>query len=225
MNRPGSHLLSAAASTLTMSLALALALPPCDARAGEGQFDAQVFRTSGAPRDLTMIQKTEVVGHLSPVLGVHTDFALDPLVLVHNIAGHDIDAVGARLHVTGTVAVGLYDWTDLQLALPFVAWQTSDNLRPAGVEGAIATTALADLRLTGRVSLGFIEAFRRMGDKGFAMAVSGTLNLPTGSVEAFTSDGAVTGAFSVIADYRIPTGGIITANLGLWLRPDRDFAV
>lgn len=210
--------------TLVSIMALASILTSRDTRAGEGQFDAQVFRISGAPSDLTVIQKTELVSHLSPVFGIHSDFSLDPLVLLHNVTGTEIEAVGARLNFTGTVAVGLYDWTDLQLSVPFVAWQASDNLRPAGKEGEIQSTAMSDLRLTGRISLGFIDAFKRIRDKGFAMAVSGTLNLPTGSVESFTSDGVVTGAVSVIADYRLPTGAVVTANLGVWLRPEREFA-
>ena len=38
--------------------------------AEEGRFDAQVFRPLAAPRDLVMVPKSEVIGHLSPVVGV-----------------------------------------------------------------------------------------------------------------------------------------------------------
>ena len=34
-----------------------------------------------APRDLVMVPKSEVIGHLSPVAGVYWDVALDPLAL------------------------------------------------------------------------------------------------------------------------------------------------
>ena len=205
-------------------LALTLVLPADRATAEEGKFDAQVFRPSGAPRDLTVVQKTEVIGHLSPTFGIHTDFSLDPLVLIHNVTGQDIKAVGARLHLTGSVGIGLFDWTDLQLSVPFVAWQDSDNLRPIGSEGEVDTSSLGDLRFSGRVSLGFIPAFKRLSDKGFAMAVRGDLNLPSGNLDAFSSDGVVTGGAAILADYRLPTGGIISANLGVWLRPEREFA-
>lgn len=204
--------------------ALALALPNVQAHAGEGQFDAQVFRTSGAPRDLTVIQKTEIVGRFSPVFGFHTDFSLNPLVLIHNAFGDELEVVGARMNLTGTVALGLHEFFDLQLAVPFVGWQSSDNLHPIGTEGEVQSTVLADMRLSGRLSLGFINGLKRLGDKGFAMAISGTLNLPTGNVRAFASDGVLTGSVSLLADYRLPTGGIITANAGIWLRPEREFA-
>jgi OOP family OmpA-OmpF porin len=203
---------------------LAFASAP-ESRADEGKFDAQVFRPSGAPRDLMVVQKTEIIGHMSPTFAVHSDMALDPLVLVHNVSGQDIRAVGARLNVSGAVGIGLYDIADLQLVVPFVAWQDSDNQRPLGVEGEIDTYSVGDVRLSGRVSLGFISLFKRLSeDKGFAMAVRGDLNLPTGSVDAFTSDGALTGGGAVLADYRLPTGGVISANLGIWMRPEREFA-
>ena len=35
------------------------------------------------------------------------------------------------------VGVGLFDWIELTMAIPFVAWQTSDNLRSIGTEGEV----------------------------------------------------------------------------------------
>jgi OmpA-OmpF porin, OOP family len=40
------------------------------AHAEEGRFDAQVFRPSAAPRDLVMVRKSEIIGHLSPSFGL-----------------------------------------------------------------------------------------------------------------------------------------------------------
>lgn len=216
--------MSVSARCIQASLAIWLALHSPDAYSEEGKFDAQVFRPSGAPRDLSVVQKTEVIGHLSPTVGVHSDFALDPLVLINNVTGQEIDAIGARLQVTGSVGIGLYDWLDVQLSMPFVAWQDSDNLRPIGDEGPVTSRSIGDLRLSTRVSLGFIPLFKRLKDKGYAMAISGNLNLPSGNVDAFTSDGVVTGGATLLADFRLPSGGILSANLGVWLRPEREFA-
>lgn len=198
-------------------------LPAPAARAEEGRFDAQVFRPSAAPRDLVMVQKSEVIGHMSPVFGIYNDLGFDPLVLVSGDTGQTVEAVGARLQLTGLVGVGLFNWVDLKLAVPFVAWQTSDNLRNLGTEGKVRPTSMGDIRVAARAT---IPGLNRRDDvtRGFGMALEGNLNLPTGNEKAFTGDGVLTGGFTVIADYRLGFGAIIAANAGLWLRPDRQFA-
>lgn len=209
--------------SLSLSVSLAALLAGATASAEEGRFDAQMFRPSAAPRDLVMVQKSEVIGHLSPVFGIYTDIALDPLTLLAVQTGKSIDAVGARLQVTGLAGVGFYDWFDVGVAVPFVAWQTSDNLRSLGTEGEIAPQALGDIRLSTKIALPYFNRKARIKE-GLGMAVGGDLNLPTGNQNAFTSDGAVTGAVRYIVDYRFNFGLIISANGGVWLRPDRQFA-
>src|SRR5262245_33150034 len=81
--------------------------------ADEGRFDAQVFRPLAAPRDLVMVPKSEVIGHLSPVAGLYWDVALDPLALVVGGTGKTLDVVGARLQVTPLLGVGLFNWLEL----------------------------------------------------------------------------------------------------------------
>ncbi len=191
--------------------------------AEEGRFDAQIFRPSAAPRDLVMIQKSEVIGHKSLTLGLYSDISLDPLAIASVTTGQQIDAVGARFQVTGLVGFGFYDWFDVTLAAPFVAWQTSDNLRSLGSEGPISSNALGDLRFATKIA---IPGFNRKDHirEGFGMAVTGNINLPTGNQNAFASDGAVTGGAGYIIDYRFNFGLLVSANAGVWLRPDRQFA-
>ena len=211
------------APLLAGALLGAALLPASSARAEEGRFDAQVFRPSAAPRDLVMVQKSEVIGHMSPVVGIYQDLGFDPLVLVSGDTGQTIEAVGARLQLTGLVGIGLFNWADIKLAVPFVAWQTSDNLRMLGTEGKVQSTSLGDIRVATRVT---IPGLNRKDDatSGFGMAIEGNLNLPTGNEKAFTGDGVLTGGFTLIGDYRLGFGAIISANAGLWLRPDRQFA-
>lgn len=187
----------------------------------EGRFDAQVFRPSAAPRDLVMVEKSETIGHLSPTVGIYQDFALDPLVLVFG-SDQTVEAVGARLQITALAGIGLFDWMDLRLAVPFVGWQTSDNLRSVGTEGQVRSNSVGDMRLSARVAIPGVN--RRHRNSGLGMALVGTLNLPTGDDMAFAGDGVLTGGVSLIADYRINAGAVITANLGVWLRPERQFA-
>ncbi|WP_428266115.1 OmpA family protein [Haliangium sp.] len=214
---------------LALSAAVALTAVATPAAADEGRFDAQAFRPVAAPRDLVVIHKSEVIGHMSPTIGVFTDLGLDPLVLVDEITGQDVDAVSSRLTVTGLLGFGLeLDFSDrfrvpmdFQLAVPFIARQTSGNLRLIGTEGEVDDSALGDVRASGRLSL-----IRRKDDvsRGFGLAIAGNINLPTGSVEAFTGDGVLTGGVTAIVDYRLGVGAIVTANAGVWLRPERELA-
>lgn len=221
------------AAAIAMAIGVAVSLGAAPARAQQepieqGRFDIQFFRPSAAPRDLMVVQKSEVIGHLSPTLGVYIDVGFDPLVLFNVDTGQTIDAVSSRVQVTGLVGIGLFDWADLRLAVPFIPWQTSDNLFMLGTEGTVRSPVMGDVRLQGRVALPF---FNRSGryPSGLGLAISGDINLPTGDPLAFTGDGVLTGGFSVIADYRLDFGGLfpgslITVNAGMWLRPERQFA-
>lgn len=218
---PGKRVAGVLAAGVLMACMLAVDTRP--GHADEGRFDAQVFRPTAAPRDLVMVQKSEVIGHMSPVVGLYQDLGIDPLVLVSGDTGQTIEAVGARLQLTGLVGLGLFDWLDVQLAVPFIAWQKSDNLRPLGTEGPVQSTSLGDLRLSTRLVLPYLNR-KDNPDQGLGVAITGNLNLPTGSINAFTSDGVLTGGLTMVADYRFGFGTIVTANAGVWLRPERQFA-
>ncbi|MCK6592834.1 MAG: OmpA family protein, partial [Polyangiaceae bacterium] len=208
---------------LSFLLSLSILCAAGSAAAEEGRFDAQVFRPSAAPRDLVMVQKSEVIGHFSPTVGFYYDVALNPLELVVNDTGRTMDAVAARLQLTALAGIGFFDIFDVSLAMPFVAWQSSDNLRTVGTEGEIDTPAFGDLRLSTKVAIPYLHRKEEVKE-GFGMAVGGNINLPTGNENAFTSDGVLTGGVTLITDYRFNFGLILATNLGLWLRPDTQFA-
>jgi outer membrane protein OmpA-like peptidoglycan-associated protein len=202
----------------------ALIAAPHGVAADEGRFDAQVFRPLAAPRDLVMVPKSEVIGHLSPVVGVYWDAALDPLALALGDTGRTLHAVGARLQITPILGIGLVDWVELSMAVPFVAWQTSDNLRSIGTEGEVKSTpTLGDVRISTKVAMPFLNRKDEV-KSGFGLALGGNINVPTGDELAFTSDGAISGGVSVIADYRFNFGLILASNLGVWFRPEHQFA-
>jgi outer membrane protein OmpA-like peptidoglycan-associated protein len=193
------------------------------AEAEEKRFDAMIFRPSAAPRDLVMVQKSEVIGHLSPVLGMYFDVAFSPLTLVTNNTTQDrIKAISAGITFTPMVGIGFFNWIDVTAAVPLVAWQTGGNLRQIGSEGPISSSALGDIRLQAKVAMPFLNRKDQV-KSGFGMALAGQLNLPTGSPAAFTGDGVLTGGPVVIVDYRFGFGLLLAANAGVWLRPNRQF--
>jgi outer membrane protein OmpA-like peptidoglycan-associated protein len=204
-------------------LSLSALLLGSTARAEEGRFDAQVFRPSAAPRDLVMVPKTEVIGSMSPVIGMYYDVSLDPLALVNKDTGQTLHAVAARMNLTAMAGIGFFDWFDVTMAMPFVIWQSSDNLRSVGTEGPITTPALGDMRLSTKVALPYLNRKEEV-KSGFGMALQGNINLPTGNQNAFASDGALSGGGGVIIDYRFGFGLLLATNLGVWVRPEHQFA-
>lgn len=209
-------------AAVAFSLLLALAAGG-EARAEEKRFDAMVFRPSAAPRDLVIVQKSEVIGALSPVVGLYFDIALNPLVMVtSNTTEQRVRAISAGVTFTPMAGIGFFNWFDVTVAVPLIAWQTGDNLRPLGSEGSISSSAIGDVRLMGKVSMPFLNRKDEV-KSGFGMALGGSLNLPTGSPKNFTGEGTVTGGPTLIMDYRFGFGLLLAVNAGLWLRPNRQF--
>lgn len=209
------------------SVALLIALSAClvgqGARAEEGRFDAQIFRPSAAPRDLVMVQKSEVIADKSPTVGVFVHYSLNPLALFLKEKETSVNAIASRFELVALAGIGLWDWVDVTLAMPLILAQSGDNLRDFGTEGAVQSTGLGDLRIATKVALPFLNRKDQI-KKGFGMAVTGNVNLPTGNPEAFTGDGQVTGGVGLIADYRFKWGLLVALNGGVWFRPDREFA-
>jgi outer membrane protein OmpA-like peptidoglycan-associated protein len=214
--------MKAGVAAFACAIACVFALGVCGhhAHAEEGGFNIQLFQPSAAPRDLLVVQKSEIIGHLSPTLGLYADIGLGPLVLVNPATGETTKAVGARLQLNVLAGIGFYDLFDVKLSMPYVPWQISDNLRRLGLEGTVKTNALADMSLTTRMALPWINR-KNSPAQGLGLAVAANLNLPTGDPLAFTGDGTFTGGATVIGDYRLGPGAIVTGNLGVWFRPDR----
>jgi OmpA-OmpF porin, OOP family len=209
-------------AALAVLLAGAALLAGGPALAQEKQFDANVFRPSGAPRDLVMVQKSEIIGNLSPVVGLYTELAFNPLVLVSGDSNKSIHAVAAGLTFTPVAGIGFFNLFDVTVAVPLVAWQTGDNLRPLGTEGPVQSSAVGDTRL--QLKLGIPWLNRKSEIKsGFGMAVAAQVNLPTGNPAAFTGDGTTTGGPMLIFDYRFTWGLLLAANAGLWFRPKGEY--
>lgn len=206
-------------------LALAALLSAGPALAEEGRFDAQPFRPAAAPRDLVMVQKSEVIGSFSPTIGIYYDLALDPLVLlsIEDDTARTVDAVSSRFQLVGLAGMGFFDIFDVTLAFPFAIFQSGGNLRRFGTEGSVKSPAMGDLRLSTKLTLPYLNRKDQV-KSGFGMAVAGNVNVPTGDQNAFAGEGAWSGGVTLIADYRFNFGLLLAANGGVWLRPEHQFA-
>jgi outer membrane protein OmpA-like peptidoglycan-associated protein len=205
------------------AIALGALLSAGAAAAQEGRFDVQAFRPLGAPQDLVMVAQSRPLSHLSFAVGGYLSLALDPLVLLEKATGSkSVNVISSQLELDLMAALGLFEWAEIAVALPIVLYQTGDNLNDVGTEGSVQSAALGDLRVTGKVAIPYLR--RKAEARGFGMSLALQVSFPTGVVDAFTSDGAVTFNPYLIADYRFGTGVLIAANAGVWFRPERQWS-
>ncbi len=194
---------------------LVLLAAPSVAKAQQTRFDIQSFRPTPGPRDLIIVPQSQPLSHLSGSVGAYFSFSLDPLVLLNADGQRALDVVKNRLELDLMGAIGLGGWFELGAVLPVIVFQDSDNLEATGTEGKIAPTVLGDLSLIGKVPF-----IRRLSyAKGFGLSLLTRVNFPTGSQDAFASDGAVTFNPTLVGDYRFGFGGLIALQAGVYLRP------
>ena len=186
-NRRGNPIMTRATALSIVVFVLCLGNTAHSDEIEVGGFDAQPFRPSAAPRDLVMVQKSEVIGHLSPTIGIYSDLGLDPLVFADANTGDTVNAIAARLQLTGLAGIGLWDWLDFKIAVPFVAYQLGEDLMPLSISGEVEQQSIGDIRVSARVAVPYFNRGDQL--EGFGMAIVGNLNLPTGNKEAFTGDG------------------------------------
>lgn len=204
-------------------LLLAALLAPAHAQGVKlERFDIQPFRPTVGPRDLIIVPQTQPLPHLSVVLGSYLSFSLDPLVLLRST---DRERVGSiitnRVELDLMAAVGLFDWVEVGLVMPVVAYQSGGNAGPTAGQpsGDVPATAFGDLSLVTKVPI-----IKRLPyAPGFGAALGLRVNFPTGSTDAFASDGAVTYNPTVLGDYRFKGGYLLAAQLGALYRPTRQY--
>ena len=186
------------------ALALAADAP---ASAQEKRFDANVFRPSGAPRDLVMVQKSEVIGNLSPVVGLYTDVAFNPLVLVINDThARRVNAVTAGLTLTPVAGIGFFNWFDVTLAVPLVAWQTGGQPPPHRHRGAGQIQRDGRHPLRAKLSRSRISTARTRSRAASAWRWSATSTCPPATPRPSPATASSPAGRSLIADYRFSFG-------------------
>ncbi|MFP2959955.1 outer membrane exchange protein TraB [Myxococcus sp. 1LA] len=204
-------------------LLVALGLSTAATAQPDARFNVQLFRPSGAPQDLVVVQQSRPLSHLSVSVGPYFSYSLNPLSLIPE--GGDlskISLVGNRLQLDVMATVGLFDWAEIGVDMPLILAQGGDNLEVIGTEGSVESFVFGDLRLTGKVA---IPGLRRPAEgKGWGSAVTLNVSFPTGVQEAFAGDGELTWSPGLVVDYRFENGILLALNGGFWKRPDRVFS-
>ncbi|WP_231511319.1 OmpA family protein [Chondromyces apiculatus] len=138
-------------------------------------------------------------GELTPHVMVLADYAHNPLVLRRETDDEVVGAVvGDQLVLHVGAALALWRRVTVDVDVPIAVLQSGDDPAAGGVGVASPSGgALGDLRLGARVSL-----LGQYHDP-FQIAVGGAIWLPTGSRDAYLSDGTIRAAPQLIVGGRI----------------------
>ena len=181
-----------AAVIALVALVAALATPAtASAQSANGNgFDVENFEPGASQHSsLLNLDRPEVLGHLVPSAGLFVHFVDDPLqVVAPNSSSIESRVIDDQLKAEVGLAMGFFDVVELDVTLPMVAYQSGGALSRFGGSGVAEGFSLSDTRLTLKAALVRPEQAR-----GFGVALSGTMVVPSGNTDTFDSDGAVSG--------------------------------
>jgi hypothetical protein len=162
-------------------------LAPAVARAQTvSGFAVNRFEPAAADSTWLTAESLAFDGHLKPFAALTTDWALKPLV-VYDAGGHAVASlVHNQLFAHADAALLLWNKARVDLNVPVVLLNSGD-------ETLLGTTRYAppDGAALGDIRLGADAVVYQRPDRLFRGAVGLQLFLPTGSTQAFTSDGGV----------------------------------
>ena len=194
---------------------------PCSAVA-QG-FDGSPSTPTPLASDGLTIARPQVLSHGALGVTGTLSYAHEPLIERFRLAdgtSRESALVAHQLYAYFGVAYGLWDTLTLHATLPLAMVQSGSDPMGVGVTEAPSSTALGDLRLGARVRLlGGLE-----GDEPsrFGLSLDGAVFLPTGSRDAFASDGKVSGEGMVVVEALATESIYVGANAGVTFRPQPD---
>ena len=112
--------------------------------------------------------------------------------------------------------LGLFNWAQLDIALPIVAYQ-SGSVPDVGGPSPLEVSAIGDLRT------GLKGTFLHTPDRGFGLGLAFDVTFPTGRAAALTSAGGMTYSPQLLIQQRMAHGIEAALNVGYSARPDQTF--
>lgn len=181
-------------------------------------FQLDRFAPGPALNDGLALSLPSTLGHLRPSIQLLGDYARKPLVTSgYGTDAGDVNIVLNRMNAHLVLALGLGERGEVFAHLPVVVFQQGDEPRPGGRRFNEASTAgLSDLTLGG--------SYHLLGesDRGASLGINAALSLPTGSGDAFASDGGV-GARGALSVAQIWKSATLAFETGLAYRPENDY--
>jgi len=158
---------------------------------GASGFAAGIFEPTPSQYSGTLnLERPDVLGHLTPSAGLFFHLVDDPVQLTSPDRDHvRTRIVDERYTVEAGVALGLFDYVEVGLSVPFVAAQTGAGLEALGGAAPSTDPGFGDVRSSLKVT--FLKPER---NRGLGVAASGVVYAPSGDRSRLMSDGRVRGA-------------------------------
>lgn len=194
---------------LVLALVLVVAAP-----LSAQNIDPRGYDNALSPHALVGHHTSSLLRHLAIFTGVSFDYMNDPLVIVADSKTVHRRLVAHRFTIEPFVALGLFNWVEVGLALPLIAYQSGQREDdPAFVR----RSGLGDFRLAFK---GALVRHEQSGGLGLAWVLD--VSFPTGRSDSFMRDRSITATPRLVFDYRI-RGFVFGVNIGYRFRRRVEF--
>ena len=167
------------------------------------------------PRNIWHVSRSNLLGHLSPSGTMYGHYAAGQLQFDINDASQELIATKVQGEIA--LAVGLFDWVELGVALPIVFFQAGDlsgfGQDPADDDTRITT--IGDIRIVPKLRL-----IDPLWAAGFGAAVTAKIYVPISDSKNFESDGEIRFTPNLVLDWTHSVGLSIAFNVGYDARPE-----
>ena len=209
---------SALALALTLTFAVGARAQVPD---GAGSFSAERFRPALDKNGVIDVESGKVLPHLTPDVSLWLGYALNPLLLQQSDGEVSTGALVAhRVGGNLVASIGLLDWVQLGIDMPFILFQADDIAALSSQVQAAqpSIVGLGDLRLVPKFRL-----LRADDDQFVDLALSAGFTVPTGfPADSYLGDGNFTFVPELHASRDLGPA-TLAANLGLRLRERKEF--
>ena len=184
------------------------------ARAENPTVNVQVFRPSAHVGDLLSTMTTDVGEHTQWGAGLLLHFGKNALVFVDTTDDGNVRQEVIQDQLTADLygSIALWDRLSVGLSIPLFLLNAGEGSGFITLDPEVASFALGDIRLSPKVAI----LQRERDAKGFGVAASLDLSLPTGDSDSFVSDG-FTVSPTVAGDY-VVGDFLVAANIGFRIR-------
>lgn len=161
------------------------------------------------PRNIWHVTRNNILPHLSPSGTMSGHFAVGQLQIVNQ--GNAQDLLAEKVQGEIALALGLFDWMELGIALPIVFYQVGDltGFGQDPTEKDTRITTIGDIRMVPKLML-----IRPEWAGGFAFGLAANIYFPISKGENFESDGNFRVNPKFVLDYSHVSGFAIAINAG-----------
>ena len=206
---------AALAATLFASRPAAAANAPAPL---QNSIDIQLFQPGPGAYDLAGVQSARVGKHLNLNLGLFTNYAANELTVGSKTDGTtNLKLVKGRLNFDLLASLGIADFLEIGLAIPFTAVQATDPANPSfsGIlPDTLPTSGMNDLRVVPKVQL--------YSNANFAVGAAATIWIPTGTKQGFMGEVGARAGGALLLEYRASMLRLL-GNVGGRYRPAQTF--